>query len=138
MCLSLSVCVSLSENVTLSVIPSYSVCVWVSNCVCGVLIVFCASHAYYLGSLWGSSDAIRTVLLDTEADSILVQNNNEEVTVKLMGDSVFSDQLVLLNFITQSQQRKLSVMIFPDAVHPDNYRRLMRLRYKLCKRLIKN
>lgn len=57
----------------------------------------------------------------------LLNRANQQQRVNLLGDSINSSYLVLLNFRSIEDKKKQSVLIFKDAVSPSDFRRLRRL-----------
>lgn len=61
---------------------------------------------------------------DSERNWHFEQRNGQIALAQLRGDSICTLYFVLLNFKEESKKLTRSVMIFPDAMYPDDFRRL--------------
>lgn len=54
----------------------------------------------------------------------LTNRSGETIAARLLGDSLVTAYLVVLNFQSLSQKQRLSIVIFPDRLNPTDFRRL--------------
>lgn len=85
-----------------------------------------------------ASDAIVEFWPKRDGQWILQDRRGRKKIVKLCGDSVVTRYFILLNFKVSGSYKKVTVVLCPDALGWDNFRRLRVLLFCLKKRELSN
>jgi len=103
--------------------------VWVIN---NKLILFLCAVTFLLSFMFfirryvllTDDNAIVKVWQDEVGEWFLLNKKGKELAGKLMGDSVVTQSLVILNFKIEGRFLKRHVVLFSDGVDEDSFRRL--------------
>tara|TARA_R110000868_G_scaffold84822_6_gene238934 strand:- start:4617 stop:5042 length:426 start_codon:yes stop_codon:yes gene_type:complete len=89
---------------------------------CCIVGSFIHSIRYYIVRRFDA--AVTKVWCDSHNQWFLLTRSGEEIKVKLLGDSVSSNFLILLNVRIVKNNKRQSILIFNDAVKKSDFRRM--------------
>jgi hypothetical protein len=83
-----------------------------------------------------SADSILNIKSDKKNQWYLMNRSAELMTGQLCGDSICTRWLVILNFrIIAAKKKNLSLLIFPDSIDAENFRKLRAYLYIVSRKL---
>ena len=81
---------------------------------------------FYVGYYFLKSRAIKEIIFQYDQASQLIGANQQKITGYLRGDSTITRWVSVLRFAIPEKYFSISVVVFQDAIPPEEYRKLLR------------